>query len=152
MEQPPGPSSTGTINGISHDMGTAVTVMPMVFGNLGPTSGSGVLFTRDPGHRREGKYTASSCPTHRARTWLPGCVLPKSFPASRQVTLPQVAPGAVGTWSRQLESHYRDVQDVEFTIENEPTYSYSRPATPSVPRIGGGENCGRHDQRGNDQP
>ena len=48
LEHAQGPMFYRNHEGIDHDMGTAVTVMTMVFGNLGPTSGTGVLFTRNP--------------------------------------------------------------------------------------------------------
>ena len=57
-------------NGIPHDLGTAVTVMAMVFGNLGPTSGTGVLFTRNPSTGAPevyGEFLANA----QGRTWWP---------------------------------------------------------------------------------
>ncbi len=101
--------------GIDHDMGTAVTVMTMVFGNLGPTSGTGVLFTRNPvdGRRQvygeflsnaQGEDVVAGVRTPQPITEL-AAVLPEA-----SARLMDLAAG--------LESHYRDMQDVEFTIED----------------------------------
>ena len=103
-------------NGISHDMGTAVTVMPMIFGNLGPTSGSGVLFTRDPStgaNQVYGEFLSNA----QGEDVVAGVRTPQRLSALSEV-MPQAAQELLEL-SRQLESHYRDVQDVEFTIENE---------------------------------
>ena len=56
---------------IPHDLGTAVNVCTMVFGNLGGDSGTGVCFTRDPATRQAGPSTATTCPTPRVRTSSP---------------------------------------------------------------------------------
>ena len=104
------------LNGISHDMGTAVTVMPMVFGNLGPTSGSGVLFTRDPStgvNQVYGEFLSNA----QGEDVVAGVRTPQRISSLSKV-MPQAAQQLLDL-SRQLESHYRDVQDVEFTIENE---------------------------------
>ncbi len=63
---------------IPHDLGTAVNVCSMVFGNLGPDSGTGVAFTRDPasGHQAS---TATTCRTPRARTWWRASVTPSRW-------------------------------------------------------------------------
>ena len=99
---------------IPHDLGTAVNVCTMVFGNLGPTSGTGVCFTRDPA------------------TGKPGAVrrLPRQRPGrGRGLRDPQhaVARGpvqarprllqAADKIMRRLETHYRDLCDIEFTVE-----------------------------------
>ena len=62
--------STGALNDIPDDLGTAVNVVQMVFGNKGEGSGTGVAFTRDPSTGEPGP-TASSSPTRRARTSSP---------------------------------------------------------------------------------
>ena len=100
--------------GIDHDMGTAVTIMGMVYGNLGPTSGTGVLFTRDPSTgRREvyGEFLSNAQGEDvvaGVRTPEPLAALADSMP-ERSEELLRLAD--------DLEKHYRDVQDVEFTIE-----------------------------------
>ena len=104
------------LNSISHDMGTAVTVMPMVFGSLGPTSGSGVLFTRNPstGAREVyGEFLSNA----QGEDVVAGVRTPQQLSALSEV-LPQAAQ-ELWDLCQGLESHYRDVQDVEFTIENE---------------------------------
>ena len=58
------------LNDIPHDLGTAVNVQSMVFGNMGDSSATGVGFTRNPS-TGPGSSTASSCRTRRARTWWP---------------------------------------------------------------------------------
>jgi phosphoenolpyruvate synthase/pyruvate phosphate dikinase len=55
---------------IPHDLGSAAKVVTMVFGNIGDDSGTSVAFTRDPSTGRK-RSTASSCPTHMAKTWWP---------------------------------------------------------------------------------
>ena len=100
--------------GIDHDMGTAVTIMGMVYGNLGPTSGTGVLFTRDPSTgKREvyGEFLSNAQGEDvvaGVRTPEPLSALAKAMP-ERSTELLSLASN--------LEKHYRDVQDVEFTIE-----------------------------------
>ena len=104
------------LHGISHDMGTAVTVMPMVFGNLGPTSGTGVLFTRNPstGAREVyGEFLSNA----QGEDVVAGVRTPQQLSALSEV-MPQTARELLDL-SQELESHYRDVQDVEFTIESE---------------------------------
>ena len=100
--------------GIDHDMGTAVTIMGMVYGNLGPTSGTGVLFTRDPSTGRRDMYgeflsnAQGEDVVAGVRTPEPLAALAKTMPERSQELLSLAA---------DLENHYRDVQDVEFTIE-----------------------------------
>ena len=100
--------------GIDHDMGTAVTIMGMVYGNLGPTSGTGVLFTRDPSTgKREvyGEFLSNAQGEDvvaGVRTPEPLSALAKAMPERSRELL---------SLASNLEKHYRDVQDVEFTIE-----------------------------------
>ena len=99
---------------IDHDMGTAVTIMGMVYGNLGATSGTGVLFTRDPstGLREVyGEFLSNAQGEDvvaGVRTPQPLSALAKTMPERSQELL---------SLASNLETHYRDVQDVEFTIE-----------------------------------
>ena len=104
------------LNDISHDMGTAVTVMAMVFGNLGSTSGSGVLFTRDPStgaNQVYGEFLSNA----QGEDVVAGVRTPQRISALLEA-VPRAAQELLDL-SRELEAHYRDVQDVEFTIENE---------------------------------
>ena len=101
-------------NGIDHDMGTAVTIMGMVYGNLGPTSGTGVLFTRDPSTgRREvyGEFLSNA----QGEDVVAGVRTPEPLSALAKA-MPERSEELLGLASN-LEKHYRDVQDVEFTIE-----------------------------------
>ena len=102
-------------NGIDHDMGTAVTIMAMVFGNLGPTSGTGVLFTRNPAtgeNKIYGEYLSNA----QGEDVVAGVRTPQPISALAD-DMPQ-ASGQLMELAAQLENHYRDAQDIEFTIEN----------------------------------
>ncbi len=100
--------------GIDHDMGTAVTIMGMVYGNLGATSGTGVLFTRDPSTgKREvyGEFLSNA----QGEDVVAGVRTPEPLSALAKA-MPERSEELLGLASN-LEKHYRDVQDVEFTIE-----------------------------------
>jgi len=102
------------IHGIPDDWGTAVTVMAMVFGNLGDTSGTGVAFTRDPatGERRfYGEFLANA----QGEDVVAGIRTPEPITALQQ-RLPAVYEELVAIKDR-LERHYRDMQDIEFTVQ-----------------------------------
>ncbi len=102
-------------NGIDHDAGTAVTVMTMVFGNLGPTSGTGVLFTRNPatGERQVyGEFLSNA----QGEDVVAGVRTPEPI-ANMTGVLPEPTKQLMEL-GEKLEVHYRDAQDVEFTIEN----------------------------------
>ncbi len=107
------------LHDIPDSMGTAVNVVAMVFGNLGEDSGTGVAFTRDPstGERAlYGEYLLNAQGedvVSGTRTPLPIATLKERLPASYQ-ELERVA--------RTLERHFRDVQDMEFTIERGTLY------------------------------
>ncbi|MES9523562.1 pyruvate, phosphate dikinase [Streptomyces capoamus] len=99
---------------IPDDLGTAVTVQRMVFGNLGPDSGSGVAFTRDPATGRPGLYgdylsnAQGEDVVSGVRDAVPLAELERLDPRSyRQLR----------DHARTLERHYRDLCDLEFTIE-----------------------------------
>lgn len=99
---------------IPDDLGTAVNVVTMVFGNLGPTSGTGVAFTRDPATGRAGDYgdylvnAQGEDVVAGIRNTLGLADLERLDPAAH-TELRQVM--------RRLETHYRDLCDIEFTIE-----------------------------------
>ena len=107
------------LHDIPDAMGTAVNVVAMVFGNLGEDSGTGVTFSRDPstGERAlYGEYLLNAQGedvVSGSRTPLPIATLKDRLPASFQ-ELERVA--------RTLERHFRDVQDMEFTIERGTLY------------------------------
>ncbi len=102
---------------IPDDLGTAVNIQAMVFGNLGPDSGSGVAFTRDRAPAAPAP-TATTCRRPWARTWSRACGTPSRSTNSRTWTRTR-NPGC-GHNLRLLEAHYRDMCDVEFTIERGP--------------------------------
>ncbi len=102
-------------HGIPHEWGTACNVQTMVFGNMGARSGTGVAFTRDPntGERRLfGEYLLNAQGEDvvaGVRTPLPMATLEQKLPAVyRQFE----------GYAARLELHYKEMQDLEFTIEN----------------------------------
>jgi pyruvate, orthophosphate dikinase len=102
------------INGIPDEWGTAVNVQQMVFGNRGETSGSGVAFSRD---ERTGEPTPSGdfLPNAQGEDVVAGIRNPEDL-AELAERLPD-AHAALLRDLKLLENHYRDMQDVEFTIE-----------------------------------
>ncbi|MBE3583111.1 MAG: pyruvate, phosphate dikinase [Limnochordaceae bacterium] len=107
------------INGIPHDWGTAVNVMAMVFGNMGPNSGTGVAFTRDPatGEKRFfGEYLVNA----QGEDVVAGIRTPE--PVSRlEQEMPEVYRQLVEIYQK-LEHHYKDMQDIEFTVQEGKLY------------------------------
>ena len=99
---------------IAHDLGTAVNVVTMVFGNMGDDSGTGVAFTRDPNTGDKtlfGEYLTNA----QGEDVVAGIrTAPKI--AQMQTDMPEVY-AEFQRIGQQLESHYRDVQDLEFPIE-----------------------------------
>lgn len=101
-------------HGISHDLGTAVNVQVMVFGNMGSDSGTGVAFTRNPatGDRGVfGEYLINA----QGEDVVAGIRNPKPI-AELAKDLPKAYEEFLGV-CEMLERHYREVQDLEFTIE-----------------------------------
>jgi len=102
------------VNGIPDDMGTAVNVQAMVFGNLGDDSGTGVAFTRDPS-TGEKKFYGEFLVNAQGEDVVAGIRTP--LPIDE---MPERLPGAykelLETQDR-LERHYTDMQDLEFTVE-----------------------------------
>ena len=103
------------LNKIDHDMGTAVTIMAMVFGNMGTTSGTGVLFTRNPSTGKAQVY-GEFLTNAQGEDVVAGVRTPEPI-ASLQDVMPEVY-GQLMDLVKDLETHYSDMQDVEFTIEN----------------------------------
>jgi pyruvate,orthophosphate dikinase len=102
------------IHRLPDDWGTAVTVMAMVFGNLGESSGTGVCFTRDPstGEKRFfGEFLANA----QGEDVVAGVRTPLPIAALKD-SMPKVYDDLVAIKDR-LERHYRDMQDIEFTIQ-----------------------------------
>ncbi len=114
------------INSIPHDWGTAVNVQAMVFGNMGDTSATGVAFTRDPAtgeHAYYGEYLINA----QGEDVVAGIRTPQYLttaareranakPLSMQESMPEVY-GELAKVFDLLEAHYRDMQDIEFTVE-----------------------------------
>ncbi len=101
-------------NKIAHDLGTAVNVMTMVFGNMGDDSGTGVAFTRDPNTGAKalyGEYLTNA----QGEDVVAGIRTPQPIAQMREI-MPAVYDEFQEIADR-LERHYRDVQDLEFTIE-----------------------------------
>ena len=106
-------------NRIPHDLYTAVCVVTMVFGNVDDRSGTGVLFTRDPstGERTlYGEYLVNA----QGEDVVAGIATPQNI-AQLQHRMPDVYQ-QLDTMANQLERHYRDSQDVEFTVEQGKLY------------------------------
>ncbi|MFC3571994.1 pyruvate, phosphate dikinase [Streptomyces yaanensis] len=99
---------------IPEDLGTAVNVQAMVFGNLGPDSGTGVAFTRDPATGARGVY-GDYLPDAQGEDVVSG--VRDAVPLDQLKVLDPRAYVELGDHLRTLECHYRDLCDVEFTIE-----------------------------------
>ena len=115
------------IEGIPHDWGTAVNVQSMVFGNMGKDCATGVAFTRDPGSGAKifyGEYLVNA----QGEDVVAGIRTPSPINESSasdhnadKVTLEKYMPRAyreLNSIQKGLERHYHDMQDIEFTIEN----------------------------------
>ena len=102
------------INRLSDDWGTAVTVMAMVFGNLGDTSGTGVCFTRDPS-TGEKRFFGEFLVNAQGEDVVAGIRNPEPVSALER-RMPKVYAQLI-TFKDRLEKHYRDMQDIEFTIQ-----------------------------------
>ena len=107
------------LNKIPDDLGTAVNVQAMVFGNMGKNSGTGVAFTRDPStgeNKLYGEYLIDA----QGEDVVAGIRTPSPI-----AKLKEEMPKSYAQFSELtqiLEKHYRDIQDVEFTIENGKLY------------------------------
>lgn len=103
------------IHNIPHDLGTAVNVQSMVFGNLGNTSGTGVCFTRNPMNGDKhifGDFLMNA----QGEDVVAGIRTPREISELEQET-PAMYQTLVETCEK-LENHYREMQDIEFTIED----------------------------------
>jgi pyruvate,orthophosphate dikinase len=106
-------------NKMSDDWGTAVSVVSMVFGNMGDDSGTGVAFTRDPntgGRELFGEYLRNA----QGEDVVAGIRTPEKI-ADLQNSQPEVYAQFIAI-AKQLETHYRDMQDLEFTVERGKLY------------------------------
>ena len=114
------------INNISADWGTAVNVQAMVFGNMGETSATGVAFTRDPA-TGENVYYGEYLINAQGEDVVAGIRTPQYLtksardranakPLSMEEAMPEVYAQLAEVFET-LETHYRDMQDIEFTVE-----------------------------------
>ncbi len=99
---------------ISHDLGTAVNVQTMVFGNMGDDSGTGVAFTRDPA-TGENKIYGEFLMNAQGEDVVAGVRTPETIDQLAEHN-PEIYQQFVEI-AKKLEQHYRDMQDIEFTIE-----------------------------------
>ena len=106
-------------NRIADDLGTAVNVVQMVFGNKGDQSGTGVAFTRDPSTGEQGLY-GEFLADAQGEDVVAGIRTPEHV-SEMQQRLPQAFDELVETM-RRLEEHYKDLQDIEFTVEEGKLY------------------------------
>ncbi len=107
------------LHDIPHDLGTAVNVQSMVFGNMGKTSGTGVAFTRNPSTGENllfGEYLIDA----QGEDVVAGIRTPEHI-SELQKQMPEVFEEFVKA-TETLEHHYKDMQDIEFTIENGKLY------------------------------
>jgi len=102
------------VNGIDESLGTAVNVMAMVFGNLGDDSGTGVAFTRDPS-TGEKRFYGEFLVNAQGEDVVAGIRTPLHIDEMAQ-RLPSAYSELLATQDR-LERHFRDMQDIEFTVE-----------------------------------
>jgi pyruvate,orthophosphate dikinase len=107
------------IHEIPADWGTAVTVMAMVFGNLGETSGTGVGFTRDP-RTGEPRFYAEFLSNAQGEDVVAGIRTPEPIEALHR-RMPKIYEELLEIANR-LERHYKDMQDIEFTIQDGKLY------------------------------
>src|SRR5262249_13416875 len=105
--------------GIPDDLGTAVNVVQMVFGNKGDESGTGVAFTRDPSTGEQGLY-GEFLANAQGEDVVAGIRTPEPL-ANMEGKLPKAFEQLL-EMMRRLEQHYRDVQDIEFTVEDNELY------------------------------
>ncbi len=114
------------LNDIPADWGTAVNVQAMVFGNMGETSATGVAFTRDPA-KGDRAYYGEFLINAQGEDVVAGIRTPQYLtkiareeagakPASMEEAMPEVYAELAAVFDR-LETHYRDMQDIEFTVE-----------------------------------
>ncbi|HIW30891.1 MAG TPA: pyruvate, phosphate dikinase [Candidatus Luteococcus avicola] len=106
-------------NNIPADLGTAVNVMQMVFGNRGDTSATGVCFTRNPStgaNELYGEFLTNA----QGEDVVAGIRTPRPLGEMREI-LPEAYDQLIDTMTK-MEAHYKDMQDMEFTIENGKLY------------------------------
>ncbi|MCH2580847.1 MAG: pyruvate, phosphate dikinase, partial [Planctomycetes bacterium] len=116
------------VEGIPHEWGTAVNVQTMVFGNMGDTCATGVAFSRDPGRDHKDIFYGEYLVNAQGEDVVAGIRTPAPINKASQsdnnkhlVTLEKFMPKPykeLNAIQKRLERHYRDMQDIEFTIED----------------------------------
>ncbi len=104
---------------IPYEWGTAVNVQSMVFGNMGDTSGTGVVFTRNPA-TGENKIYGEYMMNAQGEDVVAGVRTPKPF-IELKAENPKIYDEFIG-YATKLEDHYKDMQDMEITIERDKLY------------------------------
>ncbi len=109
------------LNGVKEGdlLGTAVNICTMVFGNTGDDSGTGVAFTRDP-NTGERKFYGEYLPNAQGEDVVAGTRTP--YPMTRLHEINPAAYNQLLDIFEKLEKHYRDMQDIEFTVEHGTLY------------------------------
>ncbi|MBE0449787.1 MAG: pyruvate, phosphate dikinase [Clostridia bacterium] len=107
------------LHDIPHDLGTAVNIQSMVFGNMGNTSGTGVAFTRNPS-TGENKLFGEFLINAQGEDVVAGIRTPQHIDELKDV-MPEVYQQFVDVCEK-LEAHYKDMQDIEFTVERGKLY------------------------------
>ncbi len=107
------------LEGISDDLGTAVNVQEMVYGNMNDKSGTGVLFSRNPS-TGEDELTGEFLMNAQGEDIVSGIRTPSEIKELKNTLEPVY--NQLYTIAKNLENHYKDVQDMEFTIENGQLY------------------------------
>jgi pyruvate,orthophosphate dikinase len=103
------------MNEISHELGTAVTIQMMVFGNMGEDSGTGVAFSRDPSTGAK-VLTGEFLLNAQGEDIVAGTATPRPVAEMRE-SMPAAYEELEAT-ARRLERHFKDIQDIEFTVQN----------------------------------
>jgi pyruvate, orthophosphate dikinase len=116
------------LNQIPDDWGTAVNVQSMVFGNMGDDCATGVAFTRDPSTGAK-RFYGEYLPNAQGEDVVAGIRTPMPITRAQVIgdekSLEETMPGVFGQLQdvyKKLESHYRDMQDIEFTIQSGKLY------------------------------
>ena len=107
------------LNGIDHNLGTAVNVQSMVFGNMGKTSGTGVAFSRNPANGENvlyGEFLVNA----QGEDVVAGIRTPQPIKEMAEA-FPEVY-AEFSSIAKKLEKHYQDMQDMEFTVERGKLY------------------------------
>lgn len=107
------------LNEIPNEWGTAVNVQAMVFGNMGPTSGTGVAFSRNPS-TGENKFYGEYLFDAQGEDVVAGIRTPQPI-ETLEDAMPEVYAELVSIY-KKLEAHYKDMQDIEFTIQDGKLY------------------------------